>query len=179
MPGPADAQAGPRAQAGALAAGARNGAAARPYGGSVRGARVHLPSSVRVAVLLALLYVLLSAVVLLVAGAVSAQVGRGPVGAVVAVLAVVSWAAAGWLGTRQHRADGAPRLGSAASAGVGGVLGYGAVPGLLATVGLLLSGAGAAQLATGPLLSTLLAGAVAALAAGLSPHAPPPAPYVA
>ena len=140
---------------------------------------VHLRSSLRVALVLASLYVLLVLVVLTLPGAVLARPGELGARAISASLAVLSWAAAGWSGTRQLRAAGPSRTRTAATAGVGGALGYALAPGLLGTAGLLLSGAGAGALAGGPLLSTLAAGAVSAVAAGVSPHAPPPVPYSA
>lgn len=130
------------------------------------------------ALAVAVLYVLLSAIAALAADPLADRVGAGPVFLATSVLAVLTWAAAGWIATSRLRRRGAPRATSGLSAAAGVALGYLCVPGLLAAAGLMLSDAGVLAMLRGPLLSTLLAGAVAGVAALLAPRAPAPAPYV-
>ncbi len=127
--------------------------------------------------LLVVLYLLLSGLVVLVAGGLGNRYGPGPVFVGTAAAAVLTWFLAGWFGSATVRSEGEGRTTSGVSAATGAALGYLLVPGLLAGAGLLLAGAGLLSFLTGPVLSALLAGAVAGLAAAVAPHAPAPTPY--
>jgi MFS family permease len=131
-----------------------------------------------VGLLLVVLFLLLGGVVALLADALADRFGTGPVFVTTSAAAVLTWFLAGWFGSVRLRAAGEGRPRAAASAAAGAAAGYLLVPGLLSAVGLMVSGAGPTALLTGPVLSALLAGAVAAGAATVAPHARPPAPYV-
>lgn len=137
----------------------------------------HARTVVLVGVLLVVLFLLLGGLVVLLADGVAASVGPGPVFVLTSGAAVLTWFAAGWFGTTSVRRSGDGRAVSVPNAVVGAGLGYLVLPGLLAVVGLLATGAGALAFVTGPLLGTVLAGAVAGLAAALGPHSPAPTPY--
>ncbi len=124
-----------------------------------------------------LAYLLLTAVLALAPPPSGERVGPGAVAVATSVVAVLTWALAGWLGSRPLRAQGVRRSTTVPSVALGATAGYLAVPALVGVVGLLLVGAPAGALLAGPLLSAVLAGLVAGLGALLARHAPPPAPY--
>lgn len=144
-----------------------------------RGSSVHVRTAATAGLLVVLGYVLLALLAALVSPPLVDRFGAGAVGTTASGLAVVSWAAAGWFGTRALRSSGTTRRRTVASAAVGAGVGYLAVPGLLGVVGLVLVGAPLTALLAGPLLSTVLVAAVAGLAAALGRHAPAPALYAA
>ncbi|WP_380164507.1 hypothetical protein [Jannaschia sp. R86511] len=138
---------------------------------------LHTRTVVLVAVLLVVLLLLLGGLVALLADGLASRVGAGPVFVITSVGAVLTWFLAGWFGSETARRAGEGRAVSGLSAATGAAAGYLLVPGLLAVVGLLATGAGVLTFLTGPVLSTVLAGAVGGLAAAVAPHAPAPAPY--
>lgn len=138
---------------------------------------LHTRTAVLAGGLLVVLYLLLSGLVVLVAGGLGGRYGPGPVFVGTAAAAVLTWFVAGWFGSVRVRSEGEGRATAGVSAAAGAALGYLLVPGLLAGAGLLLAGAGLLSFLTGPVLSALLAGVVAGLAAVVAPHAPAPTPY--
>lgn len=137
----------------------------------------HTRTALVVGALLVVLYLLLSGLVVLVAGGLGNRFGPGPVFVATSVAAVLTWFVAGWFGSSSLRAAGEGRARAGVSAATGAAVGYLVVPGLLAGAGLLLAGAGLMAFLAGPVLSAVLAGAVAGLAAAVAPHAPAPTPY--